>query len=80
MNGDSFFTTKYGIFDDGGKSTEKSPPDNLSQWVTNQFKGFTREGIYKINSSLKPYVYLVLTSLFYVRSSKASNSRSAGEA
>ena len=26
---DWFYTTKYGVFGDGGKATERSPPGNL---------------------------------------------------
>ena len=40
MNGNWFYTTNCGIFGNGGKATERSPPDNLTQWMITQSKGF----------------------------------------
>ena len=33
MHGDWFYTTNYGIFDDGRKATKRSPQDNLTWWI-----------------------------------------------
>ena len=44
MYGDWFYTTDYGIFGHEVKATERSPPDNLTQWIITQSKGFTRKG------------------------------------
>ena len=49
--------TKYGcmgiglycIFGNGRKSTKRSPPDNLTQWIITQSKVFTGKGIGKIS-------------------------------
>ena len=38
---DWFYTTDYAIFGHEGKATERSPPDNLTQWIIIQSKGFT---------------------------------------
>ena len=62
MHGDWFYTTDYGIFGHEVKTTERSPPDNLTQWIITRSKGFTRKGIKKISRSVRAYVYLVLTS------------------
>ena len=32
MHGGWFYTTKYGIFGDGGKATERSPAASLTRW------------------------------------------------
>ena len=42
-----FYTTKYGVYGDGGKATERSPPNSLTRWIITQSKGFTRKGIKK---------------------------------
>ena len=62
VNGYWFCTTKYGVFGDGGKATERSSPDNRTRWIITQYDGFTRKGIGKISRSVESYVYLVLTS------------------
>ena len=80
MYGDWFYATNYGIFGNGGKSTKRSPPDNLTRWIITQPKGFTRKGIGKISRSVRAYFYLVLTSQFQVRSSIVGNSASAADA
>ena len=55
-------TTRYGIFGNGGKVTERSPPDNLTRGIITQSKGFTRKDIEKLSRSVRAYVPLVLTS------------------
>ena len=32
---------------------ERSPPDNLKQWIITQSKGFTKKGIEKISRSVR---------------------------
>ena len=72
-----FYPTKYGVFGDGGKVTERSPPDNLTQSIISQSKGFTRKGIGEISRSVRAYFYLVLTSQSEARVSIVGNSSSA---
>ena len=79
MHGDWFYTEKYGISGDGGKATKRSPPDNLTRWIT-QSKGFTKKGIKKISGSVRAYVYLVLISQVQARSSLVGNSAPAVDA
>ena len=62
------------------KATKRSPPDNPSQWIIRQSKGFTRKGIEKISRSVRAYVYLVLTSQVQVRSNILGNSNPAVDA
>ena len=62
MHGDWFYTTDYAIFGHEVKATERSPPDNLIQWIITQSKRFTKKGIEQISRSVRVYVYLVLTS------------------
>lgn len=45
MKEDSFYTATYVNFGDGGKNRQRSSPDDLTQWIITQFKGFTRKGI-----------------------------------
>ena len=52
MHENWFHTTNYGIFGHEVKATERSPPENLTQWIITQSKGFTRKGIEKISKSL----------------------------
>ena len=52
INGDWFYTTKYGVFVDEGKATERSPLDNLTRWIITPSNGFTRKGIGKISRSV----------------------------
>ena len=61
MNEDWFYTTKYGVFGDGGKTTERSLPGNFTRWMTTKSKGSTRRGVGKISRSVRSYVYSVLT-------------------
>ena len=77
MHGDRFYSTGYGIFDHEVKTTKKSPPDNLTQWIIKQSKGFTRKGIEQISRSVRVYMYLVLTSQVQARSSIVGNSAPA---
>ena len=74
MHGDRFYMASYGVFDHEVKTTEKSSPDNLTQWIIKQSKGFTRKGIEQISRSVRAYVYLVLTSHVQARSSIVGNS------
>ena len=60
--GNWFYTTGYGIFGNEVKATKRSPPNNLTRWITTQSKGFTRKGIKKISRSVRGYVYLILIS------------------
>ena len=62
MHGDWFYTTDYAIFGHKVKATERSPPDNLTQWIMTQSKGFRKNGIEMISRSVMVYVYLVLIS------------------
>ena len=59
--GDWFYTTDCVVFVHDVKVTERSPPDNLTQWIVTQSKGFTKAGIEKISRSVVAYVYLVLS-------------------
>ena len=74
MYGDWFYTTDYAVFGHNIKATERSPPDNLTRWITTQSKGFTTKGIEKISRSVMVYVYLVLSSQVKARSTIAGNS------
>ena len=47
MHGDWFYTMNYGIFEHEVKATERSPPDNITQWIITQSKDFTKKGIKK---------------------------------
>ena len=80
MHGNWFYTTKYGIFGHGRKATKISPPDNLTQWIIAQSKGFTRKSIEKIRRSVRANVYLVLRSQVQGRSRIVGNSASAVDA
>ena len=80
MHGDWFYTTDYAISGHEVKATERSPPDNLTRWIITQSKGFTKKGIEKISSSVRAYVYLVLTSQVQARSSIVGNSAPAVDA
>ena len=74
MHGDWFYTTDDGIFGYEVKTTERSPLENLIQWIITRSKDFMRKGIEKISRSVRAYVYLVLTSQVQARSSIVSNS------
>ena len=80
MYGDWFYTIDYDIFGDEVKATERSPPDNLTQWIITQSKGFTKKGIEKIGRSLRAYVCLVLSSQVQARLSIVGNSVPAVDA
>ena len=80
MHGDWFYTTGYEIFGHEVKAIKRSPPNNLTQWIITQSKGFTRKGIEKISRSVRAYVYLVLTSQVQARSSIMGNSAPAVDA
>ena len=77
MRGDWFYTTDYGIFSHKVNATERSPPENLTGWIINQFRGFTKKVIKKISRSMRAYVYLVLTSQVQPRSSIVGDSAPA---
>ena len=72
--------TDYDIFGHEVKATERSSPDNLTQWIITQSKGFTKKGIEKISRSVMAYIYLVLTSQVQTRSSIVGNSAPAVDA
>ena len=59
---------------------ERSPADNLTQWIITKSKGFTREGIGKISRFERAYVYSVLTSQVQAISRIVGNSVSAVDA
>ena len=80
MYGEWFYTTDYGIFGHEVKATERSPPDNLTQWIITQSKGFTRKGNEKISRSVMAYLYLVLSSQVQARSTIVGNLASAVDA
>ena len=80
MYGDWFYSTDYGIFGHEVKARERSPPDNITQWIIAQSKGFTKKGIEKISCSVMAYVYLVLTSQVQARSSIVGNLAAAVDA
>ena len=80
MYGDWFYTTDYAIFGHEVKATERSPPDNPTQWIITQSKGFKRKGIEQISRSVRAYAYLVLTSQVQARSSIVGNSAPAVDA
>ena len=77
MYGDRFYTTDYAIFGNEVKVTERSPPDNLTQWIITQSKGFTKKDIEKISRSVRGYVYLVLPSQVQARLTIVGNSAPA---
>ena len=68
MYGDWFCMTDYVIFGHEVKATEKSPPDNLTQWIITKSKGFTKKGIEKISKSVMAFIYLVLICQMKTRS------------
>ena len=80
MHGNWFYTTDYAIFGHEVKATERSPPDNLTWCIIAQSKSFTKKGIKKITRSVRPYVYLVLTSQAQARSSIVGSSAPAMDA
>ena len=80
MYGDWFCMTDYVIFGHEVKATEKSPPDNLTQWIITKSKGFTRKGIEKISKSVMAFIYLVLICQIKTRSTIVGNSASAVDA
>ena len=69
--------TDYGIFDHEVKATERSPPDNRTQWIITRSKSFTKKCIEKISRFVRAYVYLVLTSQVQVISGIVGNSAPA---
>ena len=74
MYGDWFYITDYAVFGHEVKATERSPLDNLTQWIITQSKGFSRKGIEQISRSVRAYICLVLTSQAQARSSTVGNS------
>ena len=80
MHEDWFYTTRHGIFCDGRKTPEESPPDIITRWIISQSKGFKRKGIKKISRFVRANVYLVLTSQVQARLSIVGNSESAVDA
>ena len=78
--GDWFYTTRYAVFGHGVKATERPLPDNLTQWIITQSKGFTKNSIEKTSRAVLVYIYLVVSSQFKTRSTVAGNSASAVDA
>ena len=64
---------EYGIFGDGGKALQSSPPENLTGWIITQSKSFTRKDFGKVSRSVRAYVYLVFTFQVQTRSSIVGN-------
>ena len=64
MYGDWFYSTNYTIFGHEVKVTERSPADNLTQWIIAKSKGFTRKGIGKISR----YVMALFVWSLFVKS------------
>lgn len=62
LNVDWFYTAEHGVFDDGGKATQSSLPSKLIQSIILQSKDFKRKDTGKVSTSVRTYVYLVLTS------------------
>ena len=67
-------------FGDEVKATERSSPDNLTQWIITQSKGFTRKDIEKKSSSVMAHVCLGLSSQVQARSTIVGNSAPAVDA
>ena len=78
--GQWFYTTGYAVFGHVVKATERSPRDNLTQWITTQSKGFTKNSIEKISRAVLVYIYLVVSSQVKARSTIAGNSAPAVDA
>ena len=76
----SYIKDAYYSICDGGKATQRSPPDNLTRLIITQSKGFTKKGIGKLSRFVRAYVYLVLTSQVQARSSIVGNSASSVDA
>ena len=47
MHWDYFYTTKYGVFGDEAKTTERCPPDNIMRWILSNLL-FLQENALKI--------------------------------
>ena len=77
---DWFYIADYATFAHNIKATERSPPDNLTRWISTQSKGFTTKGIEKISRSVMVYVYLVLSSQVKARSTIVVDSAPAVDA
>ena len=45
MYEDWFYTTDYAIFGHEVNAIERSPPDNLTQWIITQPKAFTKKAL-----------------------------------
>ena len=78
MNSNWFYATTYAVWDDEGKVTQRSPPDNLPQLprINNQSKALTKEVTEKVSKSVHRYVYLALTFQVLTESCMAGNSAS----
>ena len=76
INGDWLYTSVNGVFSDGTKAIQRSPPGNITQWVITQSKVFTRKNIEKVRNSVRKYVYFVLNSVVQTRWSIRGNSAS----
>ena len=74
IGGDWLCTEGDGNFVDGGKATQRSPPDNVTRWIIIQSNDFMRKGTEKSNRSVqtcrsvRTYVYLGVTSQVQERS------------
>ena len=55
-----------------------SPPNNLTRWIITKSKGFTKKALK--SRSVRPYVYLVLTSQVQARSRIVGSSAPAVDA
>ena len=52
MNCDWFYTTVYVVYLDSTETKKRSPPDNLTPWITIQSASFKRKGTEEI---INPY-------------------------
>ena len=71
--GIGFTQQKNDNFFDGGKATQRSLPDNLTQRIISKSRDFTGKGIGKVSRSVQAYVYSVLTSQGKARLSIVGN-------
>ena len=57
FNRHCFYIRKNGVYDDGGKATERSPKNSLTRWIITYFKAFTRKGIEQVSRYVLANVY-----------------------
>ena len=52
-------------------------PDSMTQWIIEKSQSFTNVGLLRISESVRAYVYLILSSQAFARSSIVGNTASA---